>query len=220
MRSRTWIIAGLAAAAVIVAGAVTVDHLPGRSAAEGSGSNSSHSSTPSSPSSNAPGAPTTGSPAPTPGGDPSGPPQSKRFTTEVVPGAAPGKALPKTTALPEPVSNPLPKTASAVGSLAKGYPGALLPPAPNSSITTSSVASQGTHLQVTLTAKSALAIPDILAFYRTALAKYGMYDSSSPALGGATALTFKRGTNSVTVSTTPVTGGTKYIIYGAFTAKN
>lgn len=220
MRSRTWIIAGLAAAALIVAVAVTVDHLPGRSTAEGPSSNASHSSTPSSPSSNAPGAPTTGSAAPTPGADPSGPPQSKRFTTEVIPGAAGGKGLPKSTALPEPVSNPLPKTASAVGALAKGYPGTLLPAAPHSTIATSSVASQGQHLQVTLTATSAAAIPDILAFYRTTLAKYGMYDSSSPALGGATALTFKRGADSVTVSAKPATGGTKYIIYGAFTAKN
>jgi hypothetical protein len=219
MRSRTWIIAGLAAAALIIAGAVTVDHLPGRSAAEGPTSGSSPSSTSSSPSSNAPGAPTTASPVPTPDGDESGPPQSKRFTTEVVPGAA-GKGLPKSTALPEPVSNPLPKSASAVGSLATGYPSALLPAAPHSSITTSSVASQGAHLQVALTAKSSLAITEVLAFYRTALAKYGMYDSSAPALNGATALTFKRGTNSVTVSTTPVTGGTKYVIYGAFTAKS
>ncbi|NEN04787.1 hypothetical protein G3T36_02785 [Diaminobutyricibacter tongyongensis] len=85
MRSRTWIIAGLAAAALIIAGAVTVDHLPGRSAAEGPTSGSSPSSTSSSPSSNAPGAPTTASPVPTPDGDESGPPQSKRFTTEVIP---------------------------------------------------------------------------------------------------------------------------------------
>jgi hypothetical protein len=221
MRSRTWIIAGLAAAAVIIAAAVTVDHLPGRSTAEGSSpnSNSSLSSTVPSPSSKAPGS-SKSSPAPTPGGDPSGPPQSKRFTTEVIPGSGPGKGLPKSTALPEPVSNPLPKTASSVGSLAKGYPSSVLPAAPQSSITTSSVASQGTHLQVTLTAKSSLSTTDVLAFYRTTLAKYGMYDTASPALGGATALTFRRGTDSVTVTTSPVTGGTKYIIYGAFTAKN
>jgi hypothetical protein len=224
MRSRTWIIAGLAAAAVIVAGAVTVDNLPGRSTAEGSNSTSStHSSTAPSPSSKAPstpGAPTTGSPAPTPGGDPSGPPQSKRFTTEVIHGAGAGKGLPKSTALPEPVSNPLPKTASATGSLAAGYPSKVLPVATASSIGTSSVATQGQHVQVTLTATSSMPVTEVLAFYRTALAKYGMYDTAAPALGGATALTFRRGTNSVTLTASPVTGGTKYIIYGAFTAKN
>ena len=219
MRSRTWIIAGLAAAALIVAGAVTVSNLPGRSTAEGSNSNPSNSSTAPSPSSNAPGAPAKGSPAPTPGRDQSGPPQGKRFTTGGVPGAA-GKSLPKSTALPEPVSNPLPKTASAVGALAKGYPSVVVPATPQSSIGTSSVATQGQHLQVTLTATSTMTVTEVLAFYRTALAKYGMYDTAAPALGGATALTFKRGTNSVTVTTSPVTDGTKYIIYGAFTAKN
>ncbi|WP_426516458.1 hypothetical protein ACPPVQ_17820 [Diaminobutyricibacter sp. McL0618] len=219
MRSRTWIIAGLAAAAVIVAAAVTVDHLPGRSTAEGSTTTSSHSSTAPSPSSNTPGAPVTSSPAPTPGGESDGPPQSKRFTTEVIPGAA-GKALPKSTALPEPVSNPLPKTASAVGALAKGYPTSLLPATPHSSIGTSSVASQGQHLQVSLTATSTMTVTEVLAFYRTTLAKYGMYDTASPALGGATALTFKRGVDAVTITTSPVTDGTQYVIYGAFTAKN
>jgi hypothetical protein len=63
-------------------------------------------------------------------------------------------------------------------------------------------------------------VTEVLAFYRTALAKYGMYDTAAPALGGATALIFRRGTNSVTLTASPVTGGTKYIIYGAFTAKN
>lgn len=219
MKPRTWMIAGIAAAVVIVAGAIVINQLPGRGAVEGAGANAPTSSVAPSPSPAKSSAPLGGDGA-TPNPDASGPPQSKRFTTEVIPGSGPGSALPKSTALPEPINNPLPKTASAVGSLAKGYPSSVLPVAPGTTIKNSSVATQGSHLQVTLTAKSSQSVTDVLAFYRTALAKYGMYDSSAPAPGGATALTFTRGSNSVTVTTSPVTGGTSYILYGAFTANN
>ncbi len=217
MKSRTWIIAGVAAAVIIASGGLFVSQLPGRTTAEGPATHTS-SSSPSSPSPTASKAPTSSAPASPNPAAPS-PPPSKRITGEIVPGQGGKAALPKPTDLPEPISNPLPSTASAVGSLAKGYPSSVLPTAPNSSITNSSVASQGRHLQVTLTARSSISVTDVLAFYRTTLAKYGMYDNAAPALGGATALTFKRGTDSVTLTTSPVTGGTTYIIYGAFTAK-
>ena len=45
-----------------------------------------------------------------------------------------------------------------------------------------------------------------------------MYDTADPAVAGSTAVAFTRGTDSVTVTATPGSGGTSYVLYGAFTA--
>ncbi len=208
-------IAGLAAAAVIVAGAVVVNQLPGRTTADGAPPTSSANQSTLS-ASRGPGTPNS-SPGAT-GPDAPGSSQSKRFTTEVVPGTGAAGKLPKSTPVPNPVSGPLPPTASAVGSVAKGYPNDVMPAAPKSSISATSVSSQGKRLQASLTATTTLAVIDILAFYRTTLAKYGMYDTAAPALDGSTALTFTRGGNSVTLTATPVAGGSTYVVYGTFAA--
>jgi hypothetical protein len=60
-------------------------------------------------------------------------------------------------------------------------------------------------------------VPDLLVFYRDVLAKYGMYDSPAPALGGVSSTAFRRGTDSVTIAITPIAGGTEYVVYGVFT---
>lgn len=212
-------IAGLAVAVVIAAGAVVVNQLPARTNANGAAQTSSASA----PASTATRPRTTGAPtgaAAKTQTDAPGPLQSKRFTTEVLPGGGAAGALPKSTPLPYPLSGPLPEMASAVGSIAKGYPSEVAPVAPHSAIATTSVASQGTHLQVTLTANSTMSVISILAFYRTTFAKYGMYDTPAPALGGSTALAFTRGSNSVTLTVTPIARGSSYVLYGAFTATN
>jgi hypothetical protein len=134
------------------------------------------------------------------------------------PGGEP-QGLPASKVLPYPVNAPLPKSASAVGRLATGYPSEALPAAPGSKVRTSSVTSEGTHLQVTLTARTSAAVTEVVAFYRTALARYGMYDTPAPALNGATAVSFTRDGNSVTVTATPGSGGTSYVVFGAFAVK-
>jgi len=219
---RTWVILGLSAAAVIAAGAFAISQAPApsqapvavgstpsasHSAAAGTGSGSTSGSTGSTGSTDAPKAPATP------------PAATKRYTTEVLPAApATAPALPPTNPLPYPVSAPLPKSAAAVGALAAGYPASVLPQAPGSTIKTSSIASQSNHLQVTLTAGSTQQVTDIVAFYRGILAKYGMYDSAAPALAGSTSALFVRGGNSVTLTVTPATGGTTYVLYAAFNA--
>jgi hypothetical protein len=126
--------------------------------------------------------------------------------------------LPPSTALPYPVSAPLPKTASASGKLVAGYPSAALPTVPGTDIRDSSVASQAGHLQVTLTGTTAQQVTDIVAFYRSALAKYGMYDAPGAAVAGSTSIVFSRDGNSVTVTAKPAKGGATYVVYGTFTA--
>lgn len=212
---RTWIILGLSAAAVIAAGAFAISrapvpHAPSVAADQHAGPSSSPA-----PTTAAPG--TGGGAAP---GDGSAPPAAgKRYSTEVLPVApSTAPALPPSTPLPYPVSAPLPESASAVGKLADGYPSSVLPQAPGSTIATSSIASQGGHLQVTLTAGSTQQVVDIIAFYRSALAKYGMYDSPAPAVSGSTSTRFARDGNAVTLTVTPAKGGATYAVFGAFTA--
>ncbi|CAM5402871.1 hypothetical protein [Leifsonia shinshuensis] len=215
---RTWIILGLSAAAVIAAGAFALSQAPVPTPASVAGS--AAPSTPSSPHSGTPGGGSGSTGAKSSPTAPTTPPvASKRFTTEVLPAApATAPALPASNPLPYPVKAPLPPSASAVGKLAAGYPAGVLPQAPGSTIATSAIASQSGHLQVTLTAASTQQVVDIVAFYRAELAKYGMYDSASPALSGSTSAVFKRDGNSVTLTVSPAKGGTTYALYGAFTA--
>ena len=224
----TWIVAGLGAALLIAVGGFAISQLPppvtGGAADSAQGSSASHSGSPDAPSAGSTGSGSSGSSggsgARSGAGAPKNPPPSagKRYTTEVVPAKpATGPALPPTTALPSPVNAPLPATASATGKLVAGFPSASLPAAPGSTVSSSSVASQDGHLQVSLVAKSKQGVTDILGFYRTALAKYGMYDAPAPATAGSTAVAFSRGGNSVTVTATPGSGGTSYVLYGVFT---
>lgn len=222
---RTWIFSGLAAAALIAAGAFALSQLPAPVARTASDTVPSHSSAGptaggSGGSANADGdkaAP--GAPA-TPGGGNTPPAAGKRYTTEVEPAApAPTPALPHSTALPYPVSAPLPKTASASGKLVAGYPAKVIPQVPGSKVGTSSVASEDSHLQVTLDASTDQKVNDIVAFYRSKLAAYGMYDAAAPAVAGATSVQFARDGNSVTLTVTPGAKGTSYVLFGAFTTK-
>lgn len=222
---RTWIVGGLSAAALIAIGAFVLTQLP--VPVSGTASDTPGSAQPSTPGS-ADQAPTPErTPVPTPGaGGADGaastpaPTAGKRYATEVMPAdpkATP--ALPPSTPLPFPISGPLPASASASGRLVAGFPSDVLPQAPNSRIAASSVAAQASRLQVTLEASTDRAVTELLSFYRTALAKYGMYDAPAPAAAGSTAVTFSRDADSVTITATPARGGTSYVVYGAFTSK-
>lgn len=222
-----WIVAGLSAAAVIAIGGFVISQLPPPSggAADSQSASVSQSGAGSSSSGGAAagggsgGSGASGGSARSGGGPVNPPPTAgKRYTTEVVPAApATAPALPPATGLPHLVTAPLPATASANGKLVAGFPARGLPAAPGSTIGSSSVASQGGHLQITLVAKAGQAVTDVIAFYRAALAKYGMYDAPSPAVAGSTAVAFARGGDSVTVTATPAGGGTSYVLYGVFT---
>lgn len=216
---RTWIVSGLAAAALIAAGAFALSQLPAPVSPTAADKVSSHSSAPAGGSDGDEGGQGTNAPA-TPGSGNTPPAAGKRFTTEVEPAApAATPALPQSTALPYPVAAPLPKSASASGKLVAGYPAKVIPQVPGSTVGKSSVASEDSHLQVTLDATSDQKVNDIVAFYRGKLAPYGMYDAAAPAVAGATSVQFARDGNSVTLTITPGDKGTSYVLFGAFTTK-
>lgn len=219
---RTWIVSGLAAAAVLAAGALTLSLLPGpggHPTATTPVADAPSSATPAaSGSTESDGDESAAPPAPDATSAP--PAAGKRFTTEVIPAdpkAVP--ALPPSTPIPYPVSAPLPKTASATGGIVEGFPTGVIPQLPDSKVKTTSVASDSPNLQVSITGTTSGSVNDVVAFYRQALAKFGMYDAAAPALDGATAVTYSREGNAVTLTATPIASGTSYAIFGTFTAK-
>ncbi|MDJ0323746.1 hypothetical protein QMG61_08210 [Cryobacterium sp. PH31-AA6] len=116
------------------------------------------------------------------------------------------------------VSLPLPDTSHAVGSIVDGFPTRVIPAAPHSAVATSSVATEGSRLQAALTAQTSLTVVEVLDFYRSSLAELGLYDTPAPALDGSSALSFTRGSNTITLSATAVDGGCRYVVFGTFTA--
>lgn len=132
-------------------------------------------------------------------------PPAPEATKMVLPTSKPNAAL---------VSAPLPKLADASGELAAGYPGEGLPPVDGSKIVSSSVSPQDTILQTTLVANSGSDAPTIKSFYQTHFAPLGFGISEAPAAAGSTAAWFTRGADKITLTVTPVQGGSKYILYG------
>lgn len=215
---RLWIVSGLAAAVVLAAGAITLSLLPGpggQPVTPVADATAAPTPVPSA------GTPDTGSATgPAPSAKSSPPSAGKRFTTEVIPAdPAVAPALPPSTPLPYPVTAPLPKTASATGGIVEGFPTAVIPRLPGSTVKTTAVASDSPRLQVSLTATTSASVTDVVAFYRQALAKFGMYDVAAPALDGATAVTYSRDGNAVTLTATPGDAGTSFVLFGTLTAK-
>lgn len=127
---------------------------------------------------------------------------------------------PEASAKPKPlVSKPLPATASARGSIVAGFP-AVIPKAPKSTVAFSSVATQGTRMQVGLDATSGISPADVLSYYRTTFTRLGLVATSAPAVTGSTALVFVRGANgiTVTVSDAPGTPRSHYTVTAVFRA--
>jgi hypothetical protein len=118
------------------------------------------------------------------------------------------------------VTLPLPDPASADGAIVAGFPEQVLPAAPDSSIASSSVATEGTQLQATLSAETPLTVTEVVEFYRTALAAHGMAGTPAPAADGSTAFDFTRDSNSVTVTATATDRGSSYAVFATFTAES
>lgn len=108
---------------------------------------------------------------------------------------------------------PLPGSASASGAYVSGYPRQVVPPAPRSRLTSTSVAPSGDRLQVALAASSPARGSFVLRFYRLHLARFGFTETPAPAMGGSEAAAFRRGPDVVTVTVTQ-RDRTSYTIYG------
>ncbi|WP_130177294.1 hypothetical protein [Cryobacterium sp. SO1] len=131
-------------------------------------------------------------------------------------GPAPAAPVP----VPALVTLPLPDSSSAVGSVVNGFPDRVLPAAPQSSIASSSVAAEGSRLQAALAAQTPLAAQEVLDFYSTTLAELGLVGAPVPAPEGSSALVFRRGVNTVTLTATPVAAGSEYTVFGIFSAES
>jgi hypothetical protein len=118
------------------------------------------------------------------------------------------------------VTMPLPDSSTAAGSLVAGFPVDVIPEAPNSVIETSSVATEGSQVQVALSGQTTLPAGEVVDYYRAALTERGLSGAPAPAPEGSTALAFTLGINSVALTVTPIDGGCRYVVFGTFTAES
>lgn len=127
-------------------------------------------------------------------------------------------SAPESTSPPALVTLPLPETDSAVGSVVAGFPDRI-PVAPQSTVASSSVSSDGARLQATLAANTSLTVSDVLAFYTAAWAEVGLTGAPVPASDGSSAVAFSRGPNSITLTVTPTEAGCEYAVFGTLSAE-
>ena len=139
---------------------------------------------------------------------------SEADRSEHAPGPAP-EATP-----PALVTMPLPDPSTAVGSLVAGFPVQVIPEVPNSVIDASSVATEGSQLQAALSGQTTLTADEVLNFYRTTLAELGLSEAPASALDGSSALAFSRGNNNIALTVTAIEGGSRYAVFGTFTAQS
>lgn len=214
---RAWVV-GIALAAVISVGAVTVASLggsPGTPTARTTPqATPTESAGPSGASSNAP--PSSSPPASSP---PAAAPPSQGTATpngsneQQQPGAT-GVAVVPPPPLASLYTGPLPAPASAVGKLVVGFP-AVIPLAQGTVITDSSVSSSDGILQAALVAHTPLSAPAVIAFYQSELAKVNLQVVALPAIGGSLALGFTRDGSSITLTVTASSsGGSTYTVLG------
>lgn len=122
--------------------------------------------------------------------------------------------LPPSAITPALLNAPAPSTSSANGALAAGYPSESLPPEPNSTITSSAVATDGEHVQLSLVAVSSTDVDGVLSFYTTALARYG-YFSATPFAPGLTQQSYSGPGGTVSLSAEHTPGGTSYSLFAS-----
>lgn len=116
------------------------------------------------------------------------------------------------------VSRPLPTTASRRGGVVGGYPRAVLRVLPGAQVRSSSVASSRTTEQVSLTATTTRSAEEVAAFYRLSLARFGFLETVTRSAGDTTGWGFRRGRDSVVVTTTPRPVGCSFMLLGVLHA--
>lgn len=153
----------------------------------------------------------------------SGPSTSSAPGREQAPGASVPSVitLPGLDAAPAPAGGPLlagpaPATAARNGAVVGGFPLRVVPVPKGVTVVSSSVSSQGTHIQLGMQASSAASPDQVLTAYDEALAATGFTPSSTTALAGSTAHTYLHGTDGVVVTVRArVGGGSEITLSGA-----
>lgn len=107
---------------------------------------------------------------------------------------------------------PLPPAGSREGGLVDGYPVRLAGPVDGSNVVSSSIATEGDVMQVSLVASSAVSADELLAHYRELWASLGLNER----LAETGKLTFAGGFESLSLTIAPSGTGNRYSIFGVF----
>lgn len=197
-----------AVAVAVLGGAVWLFVVTGNTAGPGGTGSSTGSSTTA-------GDPGAGSPevaAATAGPLPGAGPTSGSEVEPPAPVASDRAHLPPLPAPTPRVQTPLPASASASGSLVDGFPVEVMGVAPGSEILESAITSDGTRMQVTLTARTDASIEDVRAHYREQWTAPGL---ASVGAGDDVAASDEYTSLSLEISASSGTG-TVYLLYGVF----
>lgn len=230
MQTRTWILAGAAALCLVAVGTTLALIQPSTQTGASGGSSTSSTDAGGSPSPSSSGAATGpiatdgASTAPTQPSDkaplvkaPAAAPDGNNPLEVLPPNTETSNTLPPSAKTPALLSGPTPGNASASGELAAGYPASSLPPEPKSSVISSSVSSDGTHIQLSLVATSGTDADGVLSFYTNTLARYG-YFSATVLQAGATEQSYSGPDGTVTVTAQRSPGGTSYSLFASVVA--
>ncbi|TQJ30610.1 hypothetical protein [Microbacterium sp. SLBN-146] len=110
------------------------------------------------------------------------------------------------------VTAPLPASASAEGELVAGFPADVMAPAPGSEVLSSSIATEGTTMQVDLVARTDAAQDDVEAHFRDLWGRLGLIDSPA---GDDAIVSSANAFTAVSLAFTPASGtGTVYMVHG------
>ncbi|WP_411701302.1 hypothetical protein [Conyzicola sp.] len=197
-RYRPYIVGGIVLAVALAVIAVTVSLLPAGPAAQPSASPSND---------------------PAASGSSASPSPSLSERGETPPGPA-TRALPPGEPAPPPpplVKPPASQTESEVGELVAGFP-ENIPLVPESTISTSSLDSDGTRVQASVVASTPASAADVTTYYENLFAALGFPGSPLPAASGSSAVSFARGGESVTLTVTPSPDGSRYSLFGVLGA--
>lgn len=165
-----------------------------------------------------PGGPESGSPSTTPtvGPDPDATPVDGSEVQPPDPTATAGAGLPPRQPDEPLVTAPLPESASADGELVDGFPADIMGPTDDSDVLSSSIATEGDTMQVTLVARTDASEEDVTQHFRALWTDLGLSDAGP---SGSAALSYGDSLSSLTLAFTPASGtGTVYMVYGVLRA--
>jgi hypothetical protein len=146
------------------------------------------------------------------GPEPGATPTTGTEVPEPDPSAAPENGLPPLPAPTPLVAGPLPDSGSESGALIDGFPDAVMGPAPASDVLESSIATEGSTMQVTLVARTDSPADDVRAHYRALWSQLGLTESVGAPEGD---VAFSNAHSSLSLAFAPASGtGTVYMIYG------
>jgi hypothetical protein len=152
--------------------------------------------------------------APTQGPLPGAAPESGSEVPTPGPATPTSGGLPPVPAPTPLVGSPLPKTAAATGSLVEGYPEDVMGPTDGADVVSSAIATEGSHMQVTLVARTDAPPEEVRAHYRALWASLGLSDAGGTAAAGAA---YADQLSSLTLAFSTASGtGTLYTVTGVF----